>query len=276
MRTLTTTITLVAMLFAACADDSETATPAPEGDLGTEDIADTTPDTPPDSTSDDAVVDVTPDGAVTLDAAVDTAADTAVDTAADTAADTAEDVTADAAVDTAADTAVDVTADAAVDVTADAAVDVTADAAEDVTADAAVDVTADAAEDVTADAAEDVTADAAEDVAAAGACMNPSDLEAHNAQDIPELVITTAKDCYLAGNTEDGDYTSCIKLKINDPATVDLTVGCTDCYTETAICAKMYCDIECLGPSVDKCADCREENGCTPTFYECSGLPQPS
>ena len=104
--------------------------------------------------------------------------------------------------------------------------------------------------------------------------MSGADLAAHQSQDIPELVIATAKQCYIDGNTEDGVYTDCIKQTINDPDGVNLSTGCTDCYTETALCAKDFCDIECLGPSDNDCATCREENGCTPTFYACSGLPQ--
>lgn len=123
--------------------------------------------------------------------------------------------------------------------------------------------------------AEDAAApDAMSDAAASGACMNDSDLAQHSSQDIPEFVIATAKACYISGKFEDGDYTDCIMELINDPDGINLTPECTDCYTASAVCAKAFCDIECLGPNDEACEACREDNGCTPNFYECSGLTQ--
>lgn len=54
-----------------------------------------------------------------------------------------------------------------------------------------------------------------------------------------------------------------------------LSDACLECYLDSAACARQYCIAECLAGDSEGCDTCREDNGCTPDFYACSGLPNP-
>lgn len=54
-----------------------------------------------------------------------------------------------------------------------------------------------------------------------------------------------------------------------------ITNACLDCYVKSADCAREFCVSECLAGNSDACDQCRQENGCTPDFYKCAGLPDP-
>lgn len=51
--------------------------------------------------------------------------------------------------------------------------------------------------------------------------------------------------------------------------------ACLECFLDSAACAREFCVSECLAGDTPQCDACREENGCTPEFYECAGLPNP-
>ncbi len=51
--------------------------------------------------------------------------------------------------------------------------------------------------------------------------------------------------------------------------------ACLECYLDSADCARENCISECLEGNSAGCDACRQENGCTPNFYECAGLPDP-
>jgi len=57
-----------------------------------------------------------------------------------------------------------------------------------------------------------------------------------------------------------------------DPA---LTDACAGCYAESVACTIENCIGECVSdPESDACIQCREDEGCTPGFFDCSGLPR--
>ena len=55
-----------------------------------------------------------------------------------------------------------------------------------------------------------------------------------------------------------------------------MPANCMDCYIESALCAREFCLGDCLAGDNPTCDACREDNGCTPGFYACGGLPDPN
>ncbi|MFT3923413.1 MAG: hypothetical protein QM778_12835 [Myxococcales bacterium] len=51
--------------------------------------------------------------------------------------------------------------------------------------------------------------------------------------------------------------------------------ACLDCYIASALCARDKCLVECLSGDSVECDTCREDQGCTPGYYTCGGLPDP-
>jgi hypothetical protein len=105
-----------------------------------------------------------------------------------------------------------------------------------------------------------------------GMCMNAEDGAILASMDVADATSTAATDCYLGGATEDEAYVTCTSEALIDET--GLTAGCVDCFVQSALCAKNNCLVECLSDPV-ACETCREENGCTSSFYECSGLAVP-
>jgi hypothetical protein len=60
-----------------------------------------------------------------------------------------------------------------------------------------------------------------------------------------------------------------------NPALDPFSDACLDCFLDSADCAREFCVSECLAGDSPGCDACREENGCTPDYYTCSGLPNP-
>jgi len=54
-----------------------------------------------------------------------------------------------------------------------------------------------------------------------------------------------------------------------------ITDPCLDCYLTSADCAREQCISECLAGNSPTCDACRQTKGCTPSFYQCAGLPDP-
>jgi hypothetical protein len=74
----------------------------------------------------------------------------------------------------------------------------------------------------------------------------------------------------------DDDPREGTRMCLRDNSDLDpFTDACLACFLDSADCAREQCLTECLGGDSDTCDACREENGCTPTYYECSGLPNP-
>jgi hypothetical protein len=49
--------------------------------------------------------------------------------------------------------------------------------------------------------------------------------------------------------------------------------GCSRCFSAQVRCIGEFCLTQCQGAE-SACDMCRWENGCTDSFYECSGLPR--
>jgi hypothetical protein len=57
----------------------------------------------------------------------------------------------------------------------------------------------------------------------------------------------------------------------------DLSDGCASCYAATVACSITNCLGACAAdPGADRCTECRDAQGCTQLFYDCSGLPNPA
>lgn len=55
-----------------------------------------------------------------------------------------------------------------------------------------------------------------------------------------------------------------------------LSSACAGCYASSIKCTIDECVAQCAAnPESDGCLQCREDKGCTPTFYTCSGLTPP-
>jgi hypothetical protein len=59
-------------------------------------------------------------------------------------------------------------------------------------------------------------------------------------------------------------------------AAPNLSDECLECYAESVACsAENGCGGLCVADAnADACVKCREDKGCTPTFYDCAGLPR--
>ena len=110
-----------------------------------------------------------------------------------------------------------------------------------------------------------------------GNCISESDLGAVCDADLTALTGTCALGCSGndAGLSEIAACTSqCVK---NQPATVvDPSDACLGCYLGSVACVFEHCQSQCVPNSTSQaCIDCRAAEGCTATFFMCSGLPIP-
>lgn len=114
-----------------------------------------------------------------------------------------------------------------------------------------------------------------------GACITAAQVAQICTVDPVRQAAMAGATCFIALNkrgdalrtcTIEGD--SSIDLQgINDVAP-DLTNACMACYADAVVCAAAECVSECAAdPESQDCDECRETQGCTPTFYTCSGLP---
>lgn len=62
----------------------------------------------------------------------------------------------------------------------------------------------------------------------------------------------------------------------DDEALKDFSDACLACNVESSVCAAQKCLLECVTGDTPGCDKCREDNGCTPDFYACAGLPDPN
>lgn len=106
--------------------------------------------------------------------------------------------------------------------------------------------------------------------ATAAACVNDTDC------DFVEdgTFRATAKDCLLnscLGNSDEGGCTAdCMVEEISS------TPECSACYGASAACSSENCLSECFADADSpECVSCQGENGCTESFFACSGLAEP-
>ena len=98
---------------------------------------------------------------------------------------------------------------------------------------------------------------------------------------------TTSSDPVLEGCSDEavavlGCSPSCPDATVQalSDCVVDCTQGatglsdeCVACTGETVACGAVNCASVCLDPTAQTCIDCRCNNGCTPDFVVCSGIP---
>ena len=54
-----------------------------------------------------------------------------------------------------------------------------------------------------------------------------------------------------------------------------LTEGCSSCFAEVLACLVEECLLKCgADPASNDCKCCKQDKGCDPDFYACSGLPE--
>jgi len=104
------------------------------------------------------------------------------------------------------------------------------------------------------------------------ACLNQEDLAI--IQDQAAMLGTEADDC-AAGcvGSEATPYIDCATPCMEE--TTGLSAGCSICYLGKSKCTAVHCPEDCLegsNSSAPVCIACQEENGCSDTFYACSGL----
>ncbi len=96
-----------------------------------------------------------------------------------------------------------------------------------------------------------------------GACQNEADQAIISEVDVTAEASSCGLGC-LGQGPECG--ANCVVEKTG------LTADCAGCYGESINCAIENCVAACAAdPAAEACVECREENGCTPGFYECSG-----
>jgi hypothetical protein len=120
--------------------------------------------------------------------------------------------------------------------------------------------------------------------AGAGACDNSGDLAViGNAETNPAdkaAACGTSTACLpLALQQKVDEFETCVRdcMLDGDRPNFEFEVseGCTECYVDSVRCTATQCLGQCAtDPSSTGCVSCREDKGCTPSFYDCSGLPR--
>jgi hypothetical protein len=97
--------------------------------------------------------------------------------------------------------------------------------------------------------------------------------------DISTIAATCGKSCLLMGG-DDAAQASCVATCVDQglpSSATPFSDGCMACYTADVECARKNCFAQCAtAPTSQACAQCRIDMGCTPTFYDCSGLLVPT
>lgn len=84
----------------------------------------------------------------------------------------------------------------------------------------------------------------------------------------------TAKDCLLNSCLNASDQASCTADCLVDE--LGATPECAACYGISGACSSENCLSECFADIyAPECIDCQAENGCTQSFFACSGLAEP-
>lgn len=109
-----------------------------------------------------------------------------------------------------------------------------------------------------------------------GACTEDSDIAAVCANDINTLAASCGLSCFAQGGDEAAQL-ACNLTCINGMTNPDPSTECVGCYLASVACARMNCTQQCINdPTAEPCIQCRIDEGCTPGFYTCSGLPVPT
>lgn len=109
----------------------------------------------------------------------------------------------------------------------------------------------------------------------AGACANDRSLDVLCTVDIATTAATVGKDCVVGNLGKYDQIKTCTTAAIEDALADDPERACTECYSDTVVCAAMNCAQQCLSDSsAPACLQCQAQN-CLPAFYQCTGLPAP-
>jgi hypothetical protein len=112
-----------------------------------------------------------------------------------------------------------------------------------------------------------------------GACRSMVDSYEACATNPSGLAGVAGRACLTAGAMPGPQFDECVKNGEGDIKGIKdgaprLSDACTTCYVDAVNCSRENCTLECIDPeNVEGCATCREDNGCTSTFYTCSGFP---
>jgi hypothetical protein len=84
----------------------------------------------------------------------------------------------------------------------------------------------------------------------------------------------TAKDCLLNNCLGDSDQAGCVAECLVHQ--IGVTLECSTCYGGSAECSAANCLGQCAADGdAPQCTECQAENGCTQSFFACSGLALP-
>lgn len=108
------------------------------------------------------------------------------------------------------------------------------------------------------------------------ACDASNDTTCQNAMDCPFVVDgsarTTAQACgknQCLGSADENCARDCILEEL------EMSSECAACYADFVNCTIMHCVAACIAdPDSDGCHECQVNEGCRPTFDDCSGLTE--
>lgn len=106
-----------------------------------------------------------------------------------------------------------------------------------------------------------------------GACANATDVaiqcEGTSVREVAECSRQRSFEL-VAGQKQ--PVVDCVR---KNAALAEFSDACLDCNIESARCAALNCLMVCINGDSPECDQCRQNNGCTPDFYACAGLPDP-
>jgi hypothetical protein len=106
--------------------------------------------------------------------------------------------------------------------------------------------------------------------AATGKCV--TDVATICGYDVTTAAEECGADCYKNKALDDSIQNACVSSCIT--GSVALSDACLGCYVTDVGCARSHCLLQCgLDATSASCLACRVANGCAPTFFSCSGLP---
>lgn len=111
-----------------------------------------------------------------------------------------------------------------------------------------------------------------------GGCASATDV----AIQCEGLSVRTVSDCarensaVLAGNGEEAYRKAVTECARGYQELAEFSDSCLGCNVDSSVCAARRCLIECVTGDSQLCDKCREDNKCTPEFYDCAGLPNPN
>lgn len=108
-----------------------------------------------------------------------------------------------------------------------------------------------------------------------GACQGGA--EAVCARDLNTEAGICGQTCFGMNMDDPQALATCSLSCLKQGASSNPSDPCLGCYLASVECVRVNCLEPCLAnPAGEPCITCRAEEGCTESFYACSGLPEPS